>query len=52
MSKGEREGVIKVHVFLVWAIRWPLVSFSETDMGIGLVRKIRICFKHILCMCP
>lgn len=53
MSKSEVEGAKKVHIFLVSAIRWLVVSFSETDMGMGLVIKTKdFNLEHILFMCP
>lgn len=42
MPKGEGEEAIKAHVFLVWAIRWLVVSFTDRDTGMGLGTKIGI----------
>lgn len=51
MSKGEGEGVIKVHVFLAWAVRWLVVSFTETRMGMGLLIKVRPLVLNTFCLC-
>lgn len=42
MPKGEGEEAIKAHVFLVWAIRWLVVSFTDRDTGMGMGTKIGI----------
>lgn len=53
MSKSEVQGAIKVHILLVWAIRWLVVSFNEIDTGMGLVIKTKdFNLEHILFMCP
>lgn len=51
MAKGEGEGAIKAYVVLVWAIRWLVVSVTETRMGMGLLIKNQdFSFKHFIYM--
>lgn len=51
MSKREGEGLIKVHVFLVWAVKWLVVSFTETRMGMGLLIKVRTLVLNTFNLC-
>lgn len=51
MSKGEGRGTAKVHVLLVWAIRWLVVSFPETRVGMGLLIKIGILVLNTFYLC-